>query len=92
MDKKIHENNLNIPEGEYTSPLWLSVSEASKLGGVDQKTIRRAIKFEATLKFKITHNRYQIELASLIRFLDKNKKLRNKFLGYGLGQYVDRWR
>lgn len=74
--------NLNIK-----NPIWLSVSEAAKIGGVKDKTIRRALKTENALKFKVVKNRYQIELSSLIIYLHKNTKLRNKLLEYGLGQY-----
>ncbi len=73
-------------------PLWLSVSEAAKLGGVQQKTIRRALKVESELKFKILKNRYQIEFGSLLLFLSSNKKLQNKFSENGLGQYLVTWK
>lgn len=73
------------------NPIWLSVSEAAKLGGVGDKTIRRAIKFDPQFKYRIVKNRYQIELSSLLVFLNKNTKLRNKLLNSGLGQYVDKW-
>jgi len=69
------------------NPIWLSVSEAAKLGGVNGKTIRRALKTDNGLKFKITSNRYQIELGSLTEYLQTNTKLKNKFFEYGLGQY-----
>ncbi len=83
-----------------TNPLWLSVSEAAKLGGVQTKTIRRALKLEknengkmiSDLKFKIIKNRYQIELGSLLTYLHSNKKLQNKFADNGLGQYVGIWK
>ena len=68
-------------------PLWLSVAEAAKLGGVTDKTIRRAFKADAGLKFKVIKNRYQIELSSLILYLHRNAKLRNKLMQHGLGQY-----
>ena len=72
--------------------IWLSVSEAAALGGVGAKTIRRAIKdLESGLVFKIVKNRYQIELGSLIKYMYKNTKLENKFLQFGLGQYVKEW-
>jgi len=75
---------INIKE-----PLWLSVSESAKLGGVTDKTIRRALKVDGLLKFKIIKNRYQIELGSLIMYMQRNKKLKNKFLLSGLGQYFN---
>lgn len=76
---------------EVKYPVWLSVSEAADLGGVQSKTIRRAIKSDPELKYKIVKNRYQIELGSLLQFLHKNTKLKNKLKEFGLGQYVKDW-
>ena len=72
------------------NPIWLSVSEAAKFGGVQTKTIRRAIQAK-TVKFKIVKNRYSIECDSLIIYLNSKKKLRNKLKNYGIGQYVEKW-
>jgi hypothetical protein len=72
------------------NPIWLSVSEAAKLGGVKDKTIRRALKADSGLKFKVINNRYQIDLASLIAYLQRNTKLKNKLMDFGLGQYWPR--
>ena len=77
---------------EVNSPLWISVSEAANLGGVQHKTIRRAIKDDPRLRYRIVKDRYQIEFGSLIKFLHKNTKLNNKLLHSGLGQYVEKWR
>jgi len=77
-------------ERKIIAPLWLSVSEAAKLGGVQNKTVRRAIQSNA-VKFRIISNRYQIDLKSLIIYLHSNKKLNNKLLQNGLGQYVDKY-
>lgn len=73
------------------SPIWISVSEAARLGGVQDKTIRRALKGESDLNFRIIKNRYQIEFGSLIIYLHRNTKLNNKLLYGGLGQYVKDW-
>lgn len=77
-----HFKSLNIK-----NPIWLSVSEAAKLAGVTPKTIRRGLQAASLLKFKIIKNRYQIELGSLIMYMHRNKKLKNKLLEFGLGQY-----
>jgi hypothetical protein len=78
---------------EVSHPIWVSVSEAADLGGVQGKTIRRALKDDkASLVFRIVKNRYQIELGSLIIFLHRNKKLNNKLQDFGLGQYVNEWK
>lgn len=69
------------------NPIWLSVGEAAKIGGVTDKTIRRAFKADAGLKFKVIKNRYQIELRSLVLYLHRNTKLKNKLMEHGLGQY-----
>ncbi len=86
------ENSLSFPIQEVKYPIWVSVSEAADLGGVQGKTIRRAIKSDPNLKYKIVKNRYQIELGSLLIFLNKNTKLKNKFSEFGLGQYVSEWK
>jgi len=77
---------------QVNSPIWVSVSEAAALGGVGGKTIRRAIKTDPNLLFRIVKNRYQIEFGSLLTFLHKNTKLKNKLSDFGLGQYVGDWK
>lgn len=81
-----------LPTEKISYPIWVSVSLAAQLGGVNNKTIRRAIKSEPSLKYKIVKNRYQIDLASLISLLHKNTKLKNKLRDFGLGQYVAEWK
>jgi excisionase family DNA binding protein len=80
---KLQSNNVE-------NPLWLSVSETAKLGGVQTKTIRRAIQSN-TVKYKIVGNRYFIEFASIVKYLHKNTKLKNKFHNHGIGQYIKEW-
>lgn len=84
------DNKPKIKEVEF--PIWVSVSEAADLGGVQGKTIRRAIKTDTNLRYKIIKNRYHIEFGSLLTFLHKNTKLKNKLISFGLGQYVDSWK
>jgi len=76
---------------EILKPIWLSVSEAAKLGGVQAKTIRRAIQYNY-VKYKIVGNRYLIDFPSLIIYLHTKTKLKNKLNQFGLGQYVDKWK
>lgn len=83
-----HETILN---DEVYHPLWLSVSEAAKMGGVTTKTIRRALQ-DQKIKFKIIQNRYQLDLRSTILFLYSNKKLENKLKTLGIGQYIVKWK
>lgn len=76
---------------EISSPIWLSVSEAAKLGGVQAKTVRRAIQFNH-VKYKVAGNRYLIDFPTLIAYLHTKTKLKNKLNQFGLGQYVDKWK
>jgi len=89
--RKPKQVEINIPPAEVKEPLWLSVSETAKISGIGSKTVRRAIEANR-VKFKVLGNRYLINLSSLISYLFKTTKLRNKFLSHGIGQYVDKWR
>lgn len=91
LKKNNKESIISAPPGEVLNPIWLSVSESAKLGGVQTKTIRRGLD-SGILKFKVVRNRYLINMATLAAWLLKNTKLRNKFNNSGLGQYVDKWR
>jgi hypothetical protein len=73
------------------NPLWVSVSEAAKLGGVQNKTIRRALQAKI-LRYKIIKNRYLIDFSSVIHFLLNKTKLKNKLNQHGIGQYIDKWK
>jgi hypothetical protein len=71
---------------EVDSPIWVSVSEAAKLGGVQAKTIRRAIEGKKIV-FKVKDNRYCIEIGSVFRWLLSSSKSKKKFLKTGVIQY-----
>ncbi|MBU0722490.1 hypothetical protein KKA93_03480 [Patescibacteria group bacterium] len=88
INKNVKQPELN---NEIKTPIWLSVSQAAKIGGVQTKTIRRTIQYN-NVKYKIIGNRYLIDLASLIIFLQAKTKLKNKLNQFGLGQYVDKWK
>ena len=93
-DIKKHRKQLlevNILNKKIVNPIWLSVSEAAKLGGVQTKTIRRAIQAK-TIKYKIDGNRYFVDFASVITYLHSKNKLKNKLNQFGIGQYIDKWR
>ena len=79
-----------VADRALLNPLWVSVSEAAKLGGVQSKTIRRAISGQL-ITYRIRGNRYLIDLGSLLAFLRSRTKLHNKLSKAGLGQYVSSW-
>ena len=69
----------------------VNVSEAARLFGVDQKTIRRAIKNEE-LKYIIVQGRYKINFNSLLDWSQGRTTTKNKLSQKGIGQYVDKWK
>lgn len=91
-DKSIVKNTLtNIQLKAVRNPLWISVSEAAKIGGVTSKTIRRAIQ-SRIISYKIVKNRYFLDLSSVIDYLHTKTKLKNKLEQRGIGQYIRNWR
>ena len=69
----------------------LSVSEAAKFFGVEQKTIRRAIK-AGELRYVVVRGRYRLSFESLLAWSQKRPKVRNKLSTHGVGQYVGQWK
>ncbi|MFH1405133.1 MAG: helix-turn-helix domain-containing protein [Patescibacteria group bacterium] len=69
----------------------LSVSEASRLFGVSQRTIRRAIQDEK-ISYVVVQGRYKINFESLLKWSQESIKVRNKRDKQGIGQYVDQWK
>lgn len=69
----------------------LSVSESAKFFGVEQKTVRRAIK-DGSLRYVVVRGRYRISFESLLEWSQKRPKVKNKLATQGVGQYVDKWK
>lgn len=80
---KQDEKNANI--------IRLSVSESARLFGVDQQTIRRAIK-DQQLLYVVVKGRYKINFESLLKWSQKKPIVKRKLSTSGLGQYVDKWK
>jgi len=83
-------NNNNLLSQSVKNPIFVSVSEAAKIGGIQNKTVRRAIKSNL-VSYKIINNRYLINLKSLIIYLHTKTKLKNKLYNLGIGQYIEKW-
>jgi len=69
----------------------VSVSEAARLFGVDQKTIRRVIQAEK-VKYIVVQGRYKINFESLLEWSQDRTTAKNKLADRGIGQYVDKWK
>ncbi|MDD5527841.1 MAG: hypothetical protein PHO56_02575 [Patescibacteria group bacterium] len=76
---------------EPANPIWLTMAETAKLGGVQKRTIKRALR-SGFLKYRIIESRYQVDLRSALLFLFSRKKLWNKLNESGIGQYVGKWK
>lgn len=87
---KLSKPKRTVLTQEVKNPVWLSLFEAATIGGVEKRTIKRAIKNDL-IKYKIVDNRYQVEFRSVILFLTSKKKLLNKLNENGVGQYIERW-
>ena len=69
----------------------LSVSEAARLFGVSQRTVRRAITNQE-ITYIVVQGRYKINFESLLKWSQQSTTVRNKRDKAGLGQYVAQWK
>ncbi len=74
-----------------TSPIRLNVSEAAKLFGVSDRTVRRAIS-RREIRYIVVRNRYQIHFESMLNWSQKLPRLQKKRDQSGLGQWVEKWK
>ncbi len=72
-------------------PIRVSISEAARLFGVEQQTIRRAIKNQE-IKYIIVKGRYKLNFESLLAWSQDKTTINNKMNKKGLGQFVDKWK
>lgn len=76
---------------EESSPIRVSVSEASKLFGVSTKTIREALK-TGDITYIVVQGRYKINFESLVMWSQKTPGRVIKRDRDGIGKYVNQWR
>lgn len=69
----------------------LSIAEAAKIFGIDQKTIRRAIK-DQLIVYVVIRGRYRLTFESLLKWSQQRPTVRNKLEHRGIGQYVNQWK
>ena len=69
----------------------LSISEAARLFGVSQQTIRRAIKAQE-ITYIVVGGRYKLNFESLVTWSQQKTTVKNKMNSKGSGQYVDQWK
>ena len=69
----------------------VSISEASRLFGVNPRTIRRAIK-NNELRYIVVRNRYKILFSSLVAWSQSRATVQHKCDKLGIGQWVQMWK
>ena len=69
----------------------ISVSESSRLFGVSEKTIRRALKNEE-INYIVVKGRYKIQFSSLVKWSQESRRRSKLLENKGLGQYIDKWK
>ncbi|MDF1497651.1 MAG: excisionase family DNA-binding protein [Patescibacteria group bacterium] len=72
-------------------PIRLGVSEAAKLFGVSDRTVRRAIS-RSEIRYIVVRNRYQIHFDSMLNWSQKKPRLQKKRDQEGMGQWVLKWK
>ena len=76
---------------QSANPIRLSVSEAARMFGISEKTIRRAIQ-NKEINYIVVAGRYKINFESLVKWSQKKTHVKNKNEKYGIGQYVEQWK
>ena len=74
-----------------STPVRVSVSEASRLFGVSEKTLRRAIK-SGELRYVVVRSRYKLLFDSVLSWSQRHATVRNKRDRIGVGQWVEQWK
>ncbi|HWQ99648.1 MAG TPA: helix-turn-helix domain-containing protein [Candidatus Methylomirabilis sp.] len=69
----------------------VTLSEAARLFGIHEKTLRRALK-RGDIRYVVVRGRYRLHFESLMAWSQKTATVRNKRDSRGIGQWVDRWR
>lgn len=73
------------------TPVRVSINEASRLFGISEKSIRRAIRSDE-LRYIIVRNRYKLSFSSLVSWSQKSRNFQMKTATKGIGQWVDQWK
>ncbi len=85
----MNEDPLNKPESKEI--IRVSVSEAARLFGVNNQTIRRAIASQE-VTYVVVSGRYKLNFESLVKWSQRHTTVKNKLAKKGIGQFIDRWK
>jgi excisionase family DNA binding protein len=74
-----------------TNIIRISISEAARLFGISEKTIRRAIK-KQEISYIVSGGRYKISFEGLVKWSQNKTITAGKLSKNGIGQFVDKWK
>ena len=69
----------------------LSISEAAKLFGVNEMTIRRAVR-EGAITYAVVMGRYKLNFESVLKWSQDQTLRKQRLATRGIGQYVQQWK
>ncbi|PIT87127.1 MAG: hypothetical protein COU31_04590 [Candidatus Magasanikbacteria bacterium CG10_big_fil_rev_8_21_14_0_10_40_10] len=96
----INENLSDKPDSQTDQPstantpkeiIRVSISEASRLFGVNTQTVRRAIS-AGEITYIVVSGRYKLNFESLVKWSQRKTTVRNKLANKGIGQFISSWR
>lgn len=70
--------------------IFISPSQASRLFGVSERSIRRAIA-DGYLNYTIEKERYKLDFLDLLKWSEQKPGRSQKRDEIGIGQYVEKW-
>ncbi len=74
-----------------SSIIRLSVSEAARMFGVSQRTVRRAVT-DGHITYVVVQGRYKLNFESILKWSQDTTTVRNKRDKTGIGQFVGQWK
>ncbi len=83
-----NEQKINIEQKQIVR---VSVSEAARLFGVSQQSVRRALK-DNELNYIVVSERYKISFESLVKWSQQKSHRKKQLDNTGIGQYVSKWK
>ena len=76
---------------QTTPILRVGISQAAKLFGVSDRTIRRAVA-KGQIRYVVALNRYHLNFESLLAWSQQQPHIAGKRDKLGIGQWVDQWK
>lgn len=87
----LYTNLMQENQKDPKEMIRVSVSEAARLFGVNNQTIRRAIRSQE-VTYVVVAGRYKLNFESLVKWSQRHTTVKNKLAKKGIGQFVDRWK